>query len=95
MFPRHDDLNFKLFTARRAEAARAAHGVGKLVRRFELGGNIGGYNELRDSLARTYCLLRVRMVIKRNLYFAAVVAVDDADLVGGGEPFLVASPLRA
>lgn len=80
--------SFFLFTSGGAEAALAPDGVVQLLLLGELGGEIGGDDQLGDAVAVLHGAALAAVVVQGHHQLAPVVGVNDPHLVGGRQPLL-------
>ena len=78
----------QLFSAGGAEAAGATDGVGELVGKLKVGSEERNDSKLCDALALLYRLGCIGMVMECDHNLAAIIGIDNANLVGRGESAL-------
>ena len=85
---RAPEAHMPLFCTRRAKTARSALGAGKFFRLLELRRYIGRDDELCYAFPARHRLRRLAVVVQGDFYLAAVIAVDHAHFIGGGQSLL-------
>lgn len=80
--------SFFLFTSGGTEAALAPDGVVQLLLLGELGGEVGGDDQLGNAVAALHGAGFPAVVVQGHHQLAPVVGINDPHLVGGRQPLL-------